>query len=187
MITFALFRLFWAGNRAGSQFKGSEPKFDMSYFTNTIPGQLPVKNSSSSTFQFCGYFCFATISHKGHFRKISTHHFLCSIHTWKVRLGVVIGLLSQFLLIMKIMKHHELHLELSLNYWLLLKPGPAPWKTWTLKYLYPEKPGPWNTCAQKNQDPEKPGPLKTWTRKNLDPEKSGKQLDVEKWSEDHII
>ena len=53
---------------------------------------------------------------------------------------------------------------------LLLKPGPGPW-TQTLKNLYPEKPRPWKTC----------------TLKILDPEKRRKQLDVEKWLEDHII
>ena len=51
----ALFGLFLAGNRAGSQVKGSESKFDISYFTHTIPGQLPVKNFCSSTFQFYSY------------------------------------------------------------------------------------------------------------------------------------
>ena len=41
-------------------------------------------------------------------------------------------------------------------------------KTWT-RTLYPG-PGPW-----------------TQTLKNLDPEKRGKQLDMEKWLEDHIL
>ena len=36
-------------------------------------------------------------------------------------------------------------------------------------------------------DPEKPGPWKTWALKSLDPEKHGKQLDMEKWLEDHIL
>ena len=54
---------------------------------------------------------------------------------------------------------------------LLLKPGPGPWKTWTLK----------------NLDSEKPGPRKIWTLKNLDPENRRKQLDIGKWLEDHII
>ena len=46
---------FLAGNRARSQVKGSESKFDISYFTHTIPGKLPVENVCSSTLQFCGY------------------------------------------------------------------------------------------------------------------------------------
>ena len=40
---FALFRLFLAGNKTGCQVKGSESKFDISYFTQTIRAQLPVK------------------------------------------------------------------------------------------------------------------------------------------------
>ena len=44
-----------ARNRARSQVKGSESKFDVSYFTHTIPGKLPVENVCSSTLQFCGY------------------------------------------------------------------------------------------------------------------------------------
>ena len=33
---------FYQGNRAGSQFKGVESKFDKYYFIHAIPGQLPV-------------------------------------------------------------------------------------------------------------------------------------------------
>ena len=46
------------------------------------------------------------------------------------------------------------------------KPGPGPWKTWTLKDLDHEKPKLW----------------KTWSLK-----KRAKRLHVEKWLEDHII
>ena len=35
--------LFLAENRAGSQIRGSEWKFDISYFTYTSPGKLPAK------------------------------------------------------------------------------------------------------------------------------------------------
>ena len=54
-LVFAVFGLFLGGNRAGSQVKRSESKFDISYFTQTIPGQIPVKKIGSITFQFCGY------------------------------------------------------------------------------------------------------------------------------------
>ena len=54
---------------------------------------------------------------------------------------------------------------------LLLKPGPAPWKTWNKKNLNLVKPGSW----------------KIWTLKNLDPKKHRKQLDIEKWLGDHIM
>ena len=40
---FALVGLFLARNRAGSQVKVSEPKFDICYFIHKSPGQLPVK------------------------------------------------------------------------------------------------------------------------------------------------
>ena len=33
---------------------------------------------------------------------------------------------------------------------------PWPWKTWTLKNVYPENRGPWKTWTLKNLDPEKP-------------------------------
>ena len=49
---------------------------------------------------------------------------------------------------------------------LLLKPGPRPWKIWTLKNLDSEKTGPWKTWAQKNLVPEKTGLWKFWTMKN---------------------
>ena len=39
----ALFGLFLAENRAESQVRGSELKFDISHFFYTIPSQLPVK------------------------------------------------------------------------------------------------------------------------------------------------
>ena len=69
MITFALFRLFWAGNRAGSQFKGSEPKFDMSYFTNTVPGQLPVKKFQFQHFPVLRLFLFCHYKSQRTFQK----------------------------------------------------------------------------------------------------------------------
>ena len=40
---FALVGLFWGRNRAGSQVKVSERKFDICYFIHKIAGQLPVK------------------------------------------------------------------------------------------------------------------------------------------------
>ena len=40
---FAIFGIFLSGNRAGSQVKGVELKFDNYYFIHKIPGQLPVK------------------------------------------------------------------------------------------------------------------------------------------------
>ena len=40
---FALVGLFWGRNRAGSQVKVSEPKFDICHFIHKIAGQLPVK------------------------------------------------------------------------------------------------------------------------------------------------
>ena len=42
-LLFAIFRIFLPGNRAGSQVKGVEARFDKFYFIHTIPGQLPVK------------------------------------------------------------------------------------------------------------------------------------------------
>ena len=57
-------------------------------------------------------------------------------------------------------------------------PGPGPWT------LHPD-PGPWTWTL--DPDHEKHGPWKTCTLKNLDPEKHGKQLDMEKWLEDHIL
>ena len=48
---FALFRLFLAGNRVRSHVKISESKFDISYFTHPILGQVPVKSFWCSTFQ----------------------------------------------------------------------------------------------------------------------------------------
>ena len=48
------------------------------------------------------------------------------------------------------------------------------------------------TLDPKNLDPEnldleKPLPWKSWTLKNVDFEKHGKQLDMEKWLEEHIL
>ena len=54
-LLFALFGQFLAGNRTGSQVKGTESKFDITFFTHTIPGQRLLKSFGSSTFQFCGY------------------------------------------------------------------------------------------------------------------------------------
>ena len=59
-LIFALFVLFLAGNRVRSQVKSSESKFNVSYFTHTIPGQLPVKKICCN---------FAAIGHKGHIEK----------------------------------------------------------------------------------------------------------------------
>ena len=42
-LLFALFGLLLAGNKTGSHVKGTGSKFDISYFTHMIPGQLPVK------------------------------------------------------------------------------------------------------------------------------------------------
>ena len=59
----------------------------------------------------------------------------------------------------------------------LLKPGPGPWKTWTLKNMDAEKYGI-NMATSKtwtqtlDLDPG-PGPRKSWTLKNLDLEKAG--------------
>ena len=39
----AIFGIFLPGNRAGSQVKGLESKFDKYYFIHTILGQLDVK------------------------------------------------------------------------------------------------------------------------------------------------
>ena len=43
LLLFAIFRIFLPGNRARSQVKRVESKFDKYYFIHTIPGQLPVK------------------------------------------------------------------------------------------------------------------------------------------------
>ena len=42
-LLFALFWLFSAGNQPRSKAKGSESKFETTYFTNTVPGHLPFK------------------------------------------------------------------------------------------------------------------------------------------------
>ena len=42
-LLFAIFGIFLPGNRAGSQVKRVESKFDKYYFIDTIPGQLSVK------------------------------------------------------------------------------------------------------------------------------------------------
>ena len=42
-LLFALFRLFLAGSRPRSKAKGSEAKFEIGYFTTTVPGHLPTK------------------------------------------------------------------------------------------------------------------------------------------------
>ena len=42
-LLFAIFGINLPGNRAGSQARGVESKFDKYYFIHTIPGQLPVK------------------------------------------------------------------------------------------------------------------------------------------------
>ena len=65
-LVFAQLGLFLAGNRARSQVKRSESKFDKSYFIQTIRGQLPVKKFGFHTFQFCGY------KSQKHFRTILT-------------------------------------------------------------------------------------------------------------------
>ena len=64
---FTLFGLVLAGNREGSQ-----SKLDISYFTQTIPDQLPVPVISS----------FAAIGHKEHFRKNVAHIFKFCCFTW---------------------------------------------------------------------------------------------------------
>ena len=61
----------------------------------------------------------------------------------------------------------------------------GPW-TRTMKNLDLEKSEPRKTWVLKNLDLEKPGPKNTWTLKSLDPKKARKQLNVEKWLEDHI-
>ena len=53
-VLFALFGIFLAGNRAGSQVQGVESNFDKYYFIHTTPGPLPVKNFRLNIFQFCG-------------------------------------------------------------------------------------------------------------------------------------
>lgn len=40
---FTLFVLFLVGSKVGSHAQGSESKYDITYFTNTIRGQLKVK------------------------------------------------------------------------------------------------------------------------------------------------
>ena len=52
-LLFAIFGIFLPGNRAGSQVKRVESKFDKYYFIDTIPGQLSVKKFGSNIFQFC--------------------------------------------------------------------------------------------------------------------------------------
>ena len=59
-LLFALFGLFLAGSRTGSQVRGSESKFDISCFTHTIPGQLPVKKNVVPTLS-----SFAAVGYKG--------------------------------------------------------------------------------------------------------------------------
>ena len=54
-LIFAIFAIFLPGNRAESQVKGRESKFDKYSFIHTIPGQLPIKKIGSSIFQFCSY------------------------------------------------------------------------------------------------------------------------------------
>ena len=75
-ILFTLFGLFLAGNKAVSQFKRSQSKFDITYLTHTIPGQLPVKIFGSNTSSF------AAIGRKGHFRKILTQIFKSGCFSW---------------------------------------------------------------------------------------------------------
>ena len=71
--------------------------------------------------------------------------------------------------------------------WLLLKPGPGPWKQ-ALKNLDPYKAGPWKiwtrkTWTVKNLDFEKPGPKKTWTLKKMDPGKHGISMGLKNMSD----
>ena len=53
--SFAIFGIFLRGNRAESQNKVIEPKFDKYYFIHTIPGQIPLNKIGSNIFQLCGY------------------------------------------------------------------------------------------------------------------------------------
>ena len=46
---------FYQGNRAGSQFKGVESKFDKYYFIHAIRVNFLYKNVGSNIFLFCGY------------------------------------------------------------------------------------------------------------------------------------
>ena len=43
-LLFALFWLLFAKKWAWSKVKGSQSKFDIAYFTNTIPGHVPLQN-----------------------------------------------------------------------------------------------------------------------------------------------
>ena len=65
-----LFGLFLARNMAGSQVKVSESKLHISYFTHTIPGQLPVKKVWFQHFPV------------GHFRNILTSIFKFGCFSW---------------------------------------------------------------------------------------------------------
>ena len=49
-IIFAIFGIFVPGNKAGSQVKEVESKFDKYFFIYTITGQLPIKNFSFKYF-----------------------------------------------------------------------------------------------------------------------------------------
>ena len=62
-LLFAIFGIFFPGNRAGLQVKGVESKLDESYFIHMIPSQLPVKTFGSNILQF------ATIDRKRHLKK----------------------------------------------------------------------------------------------------------------------
>ena len=65
-LLFALFGLLLEGNWARSHIQGSESKFDIACFTNSIPSQLNVKTFVPAIYSF------ADISDKGHIRKILT-------------------------------------------------------------------------------------------------------------------
>ena len=63
---------YFCPNRAGSQVKGLESKFDKTYFIHAIPGQLPVKKILVSTFS-----SFAVIDRKAwifKFDSFSSYH-----------------------------------------------------------------------------------------------------------------
>ena len=76
-LLFAVFGIFLSGNRAGSQVKGEESKFDKYLFIYMIPGQLPVKKILIQIFS-----SFAAIDQKGHFRKILTRIFKFGSFYW---------------------------------------------------------------------------------------------------------
>ena len=64
-LLFAIFGIFFSGNRAGLQVKRVASKLDEYYFIHTIPSQLPVKIFGSNNLQF------ATIDRKRHLKKIN--------------------------------------------------------------------------------------------------------------------